>query len=85
MKTAFILAGAITLVLMSMEGPASASPAPSNEAVKVFNDWAFALKKAPGSEPECCPCRSRGKRSIFGDIGTLNKCYKILRDFGENL
>ena len=33
MKTALILAGAITLVLISMESPAFGSPAPPNKAI----------------------------------------------------
>ena len=33
MKTALILAGAIALVLISMESPAFGSPAPPNEAI----------------------------------------------------
>ena len=33
MKTTLILAGAITLVLISMESPAFSSPAPTNEAI----------------------------------------------------
>ena len=33
MKTTLILAGAITLMLISMESPAFGSPAPPNEAI----------------------------------------------------
>ena len=84
MKATLILAGAIALLLMSMEGPASASPAPGGAAVKVFSDL-NGLKDIIEGEPECCPCRSRGKRSLLGDIVELNNCYKILRDFGEEL
>jgi len=63
MKTAFILAGAITLVLMSMEGPASASPAPSTGATKVLNDLNGLKDILNGHE-------RRLKRSLFGDIGS---------------
>ena len=66
MKTALILAGAVTLVLMTMERPASGSPAPAPSAPKEAIEAILALKaldeaiKANGG---------RQKRSLWGDLG----------------
>jgi len=72
MKTALILAGAITIVLMSMEGPASASSAPPKKALEVLED-VKALNKALDEG------LARYKRNIIDDwVGTI-------KNFGQKL
>ena len=72
MKTILILAGAIALVLISMESPAFGSPAPPNEAsaslmsdTLIDNEGLVRQKRRPRAILECVndrDCRRMGYR-----------------------
>merc|ERR1712117_848826 len=75
MKTALVLVGAVTLVLMSMEGPASASPAPSETAEEATQDMG-AIKvlediRALNDALEAHEQAVRQKRDLLGKIGGM--------------
>merc|ERR1712012_1215394 len=75
MKTALLLVGAVTLVLMSMEGPASASPAPSETEEEAIQDMG-AIKvledvRALNDALEAHEQALRQKRDIFSSISGM--------------
>ena len=62
MKTTLIFAGAITLVLISMESPAFGSPAPPNQAIaSLMSDTLIdnegLVRQKRGTTPYGRPCR----------------------------
>ena len=89
MKPALILAGAITLVLISMESPAFGSPAPPNEAIAslmsdtlIDNEGLVRQKRGTGARwARChstwdCDQRRNYECRKFSRDDTIRHCLK---------
>ena len=85
MKTALILAGAIALVLISMESPALCSPTPPNEAIAslmsdtlIDNEGLVRQKRGTGNRGWRCSYDSDCRRGLRCDRYSLGsyRCTK---------